>query len=67
MCRYLGERTEVKALVEFLSKSKQELWAWHENLSPALRVDPTNTGKLYVPAVLQLQLVERPHNKFDSP
>lgn len=46
---------EIKALVEFLSKTREELWTWHDSLAPAMQINSARTDKVFVPAVLQLQ------------
>lgn len=45
-------------MVDFLARTKAELWTWHDSLHEGLRVDSSAPSTPYVPAVLQLQYVE---------
>jgi hypothetical protein len=57
--RYAEKKSpDVKVMVDFLARTKAELWTWHDSLHEGLRVDSSAPSTPYVPAVLQLQYVE---------
>ncbi|KAK1763981.1 fungal-specific transcription factor domain-containing protein, partial [Phialemonium atrogriseum] len=53
---YSGQRMDIKALVTFLTKMKNEFKGWLDNLHAELEVDPYSTTNTYTPGVLQLHM-----------
>jgi hypothetical protein len=45
----------MEVLIRFLRETKEDMFAWRENIHPSLKVDPLDQGRSHAPAVLQLQ------------
>ncbi|KAH6869050.1 fungal-specific transcription factor domain-containing protein [Thelonectria olida] len=56
MTLYSGGVMGKEALAQFLVRTKQELWKWHQNIVPSLHIDYSSSKTLYTPAVLQLHM-----------
>lgn len=45
----------INELMTFLIQMRRSLYEWRDNLPEPLKVDLTDSSRVYIPAVLQLQ------------
>ncbi|KAL7946984.1 fungal-specific transcription factor domain-containing protein [Trichoderma barbatum] len=53
---YAGRNVGADEMVEFLSRTRKELWDWMDNLPEELRINLAVLDKVYIPHVLQLHM-----------